>query len=621
MNRFPVALNLTVLFVILFGLVFALPNIYGKDFAIQVAAESQDPLAAADVSRVTATLDGADVPYVAADIKDGRVLVRFADAQSQLEGQRSLVSDLAGDYLTALTLAPRTPQFLQNLGLDPMALGLDLRGGIHVMFEVAMEDYIGGIFERFRQDFRSLLTSERIRATGSTAGQDFVRLSFGSEEDLLRAETLITENDPDLVLTSRSDADTFELTVRLSEAQLRERQDFAIEQNITTIRNRVNELGVAEPVVQRQGLDRIVVQLPGVQDPTRVREILKSTSSLEFRLADPDNNAFEAQRTGRAPLGTRLYFERNGSPVLLKREIIVTGDQLTSATSRLTQDGLPAVFVELDAKGARRMLDTTKANLNRPMAVVLIEEKTRPVEKDGAIVDERFKEETVISVATIRGVFSNSFQITGLTNTEATDLALLLRAGSLVAPIFIVEERTIGPSLGKENIEKGFNAVVIGFVLVVLFMAGYYRVFGLVANMALIANLVLVIAMLSLLQASLTLPGIAGIVLTVGMAVDANVLIFERIREEIRNGNSPQASIAAGYDKALSSIADANITTLIAAIVLFTFGTGPIRGFAITLALGIITSMFTAIVGTRCVINLIYGGRSVERLAIGGARA
>jgi len=388
-----------------------------------------------------------------------------------------------------------------------------------------------------------------------------------------------------------------------------------IEQNTITLRNRVNELGVSEPVVQRQGADRIVVQLPGVQDPAQAERILGATATLEFRLVDEVNNAFEAAERGRAPLGSALYTDRSGQPILLKREVIATGDQLTDASAGF-EEGMPAVYVNLDAQGARRMGETTRANLNKRMAVVFIEQKRDLVERGGEMREVTRIEEDVISVATIRGVFSNRFMITGLDPLEARDLALLLRAGSLAAPIYKVEERTIGPSLGQENIERGMQAVVIGFGLVVLFMALYYRVFGLVANLALLANLVLVVALLSMLQAALTLPGIAGIVLTVGMAVDANVLIFERIREELRNGNTPQAAIHSGYEKAFSSIADANITTLIAAVVLFTFGTGPIRGFAVTLSLGIITSMFTAIVGTRAVVNGLYGGKRVNALPI-----
>jgi preprotein translocase subunit SecD len=381
------------------------------------------------------------------------------------------------------------------------------------------------------------------------------------------------------------------------------------------LRNRVNELGVAEPVVQRQGLDRILVQLPGVQDPAQAERVLGATATLEFRLVCDGESAMEAERRGRAPLGCELYYDRNGGPVLLKRRTIVSGDQLIDATSGFSQ-GQPAVFVRLDNKGSRSMLDTTKNNLKKPMAVVFVEQKRDLIERGGEMVEVRREEKEVINIATIQGVFSSNFQITGLDVVEARDLSLLLRAGALAAPIFKVEERTIGPSLGQDNIDKGMRAITIGLALVIIFMVVYYRVFGVTAALALLTNLVLVVALLSMLQASLTLPGIAGIVLTVGMAVDANVLIFERIREELRNGNSPQASISAGYEKALSTIADANLTTLIAAIVLFAFGTGPIKGFAVTLSLGIITSMFTAIIGTRCLVNLWYGNRVLEKLSI-----
>jgi preprotein translocase subunit SecD len=392
---------------------------------------------------------------------------------------------------------------------------------------------------------------------------------------------------------------------------------FALQQNITTLRNRVNALGVAEPIIQRQGQRRIVVQLPGAQDPARLKELLGATATLEYRLVDTEHSVQDAL-DGRVPVGSKLYRERNGQPVLLLRRVIVTGDQITDASAGFDQrSGQPAVFVSLDGQGARRMRSVTTENVGKPMAVVFIENRTVTKMVDGEPVKRSVRTEEVISIANILEPFGRRFQTTGLDSSEeAHNLALLLRAGALAAPIEIVEERTIGPSLGQDNIDQGFKSVVIGFVLVVVFMALYYRIFGLVADLVLLVNLVLIVAALSLLQATLTLPGIAGIVLTVGMAVDANVLIFERIREEIRNGNSPQASIHSGYEKALSTIVDANITTLIAAVVLFSFGTGPIKGFAVTLFLGIITSMFTAILGSRALINLIYGGRRVKALAI-----
>ena len=404
----------------------------------------------------------------------------------------------------------------------------------------------------------------------------------------------------------------------LSEAAIRETKRFALQQNITTLRKRVNELGVAEPVIQQQGDNRIVVQLPGVQDTARAKEILGATATLEFRLADDEHSVQQAVASGRTPIGTKLYFERNGAPILLKRQLIISGDYIVDAASGIdSQSGSPNVTIMLDGRGANIMSDRTKDNIGRRMAVVFIEQKSETVVENGEEVRKRRITQDVINVAVIRDRLGKRFQITGLDSTEESrDLALLLRAGALAAPIDIIEERTIGPSLGQESIDQGTLSVQIGFVLVLVFMFVYYRVFGLVADIALAVNLILIMAVLSMLQATLTLPGIAGIVLTVGMAVDANVLIFERIREELRNGNSPQNSIKRGYEQAFATIADANITTFIAALVLFLFGTGPIKGFAVTLSIGILTSMFTAIMGTRSVINLIYGGRKVDRLSI-----
>jgi preprotein translocase subunit SecD len=615
LNRFPLWKNLLVVAILLLGLVFALPNIFGDAPAIQVTADTGQPLDEAALERVAGILDAAQVRHETSYLEDGRVTVHFEDVEEQLRALDLVRERLGPGFVAALTLSPQTPAFLRAIGLKPMSLGLDLRGGVHFMYEVDMEAAIGQALDRFETDFRTMLRDERIRYKSVRRDGNVIRIVLGSAAERSAAATVISEADRQLATSERQVGEDFELVVRLTEDQVRERQGLAIDQNTITLRNRVNELGVSEPVVQRQGADRIVVQLPGIQDPAQAERVLGATATLEFRLVDETNNPFEAEERGRAPLGSALYRDRNGQPVLLKRDIIVTGDQLTGASAGF-DEGSPAVFVNLDARGARKMGETTRANLNKRMAVIFIEQKRETVVRDGVSRDVTRTDERVISVATIRGVFSNRFMITGLEPLEARDLALLLRAGSLAAPIFKVEERTIGPSLGQENIEHGMQAVAIGFVLVVLFMALYYRVFGLVADLALLANLVLVIALLSMLQAALTLPGIAGIVLTVGMAVDANVLIFERIREEIRNGNTPQAAIHAGYEKAFSSIADANITTLIAAVVLFTFGTGPIRGFAVTLSLGIITSMFTAIVGTRAVINALYGGRRLQTLPI-----
>jgi preprotein translocase subunit SecD len=455
----------------------------------------------------------------------------------------------------------------------------------------------------------------RVPATdGQPAG---IRVKFRDAEERDKAKTVIRQQFSGLTYTDvDSDKDIF-LIASPSEADIRNTRSFAVKQNVTTLRNRVNELGVAEPIVQQQGINRIVVQLPGIQDPNLARSILGRAATLEYRLVDTEHSVEQAV-AGRVPAGSRLYYERNGRPVLLQKQIIVTGENVVNASSGFdSQDGSPAVFITLDSKGARRMGKVTRENINKPMAVVFIEKKSETVVVDGKPTKRTSTDEKVISVATIRSAFSKRFQTTGLDSAaESHELALLLRAGALAAPIEIVEERTIGPTLGKDNIEQGFRSVIIGFVFVLAFMAFWYRGFGLVANVALFVNLVLIVAILSMLQATLTLPGIAGIVLTVGMAVDANVLIFERIREELRVGNTPQASINAGYDKALSTITDANITTLIAAVVLFTFGTGPVKGFAVTLSIGIMTSMFTAIMGTRSIVNLLYGRRRVSKLSI-----
>jgi preprotein translocase subunit SecD len=590
------------------------PNLFGEDPALQVSRDSGAEMVELEFGQVSLVLQEGGVDIAGLHQENGRALVRFNSVEDQLHASDLLREELGKAYVVALTMAPRTPGWLRTLGLKPMSLGLDLRGGVHFLFEVDIDAAVQQRLQQYEKDFDKLLRENRIKRKTRLTDNE-VRILLGDPANADEAERLIQDSDPDVDIDRSSSADGITLRIRMTEDQVRQRRDFAIQQNTVTLRNRVNELGVAEPLVQRQGLDRIVVQLPGVQDPAQAERVLGATATLEFRLVCDGENAMEAERRGRAPIGCELFSDRGGQPVLLKRRTIVTGDQLVDATSGFSQ-GQPAVFVRLDNKGSRSMLETTKKNLKKPMAVVFVEQKRDLVERGGEMVEVRRVDREVINVATIQGVFSSNFQITGLDVLEARDLSLLLRAGALAAPIYKVEERTIGPSLGQDNIDKGLNAIMIGFLLVVIFMAIYYRSFGLIADLALFTNLVLIVALLSMLQASLTLPGIAGIVLTVGMAVDANVLIFERIREELRNGNSPQASIAAGYEKALSTIADANLTTLIAAVVLFVFGTGPIKGFAVTLSLGIITSMFTAIIGTRSIVNLVFGGRNLERLPI-----
>lgn len=617
MNQFPLWKNLLVLGVVLVGAVVASPNLFAPDPAVQFSRSDGTAVSDSAVSAARDALMGAGIDPKSVGLEDGRGMVRFADLETQAAAI-DVVRDALPGHVAALTLAPTTPGWLEAIGLKPMSLGLDLRGGVHFLYQVDLEAAISQYLNTYGTDVAAALRDERIGRRVNTTNRA-VNIEITDQERIDEARAVlqnITEG-IELAETTVNGSPGFRLT--LTDAQIKERQDFAIQQNIVTLRNRVNELGVAEPIVQRQGLNRIVVQLPGVQDPSQAERILNATATLEFRLVDTENNAAQADARGRAPLGTILEYDKGGVPVLLKREIIVSGDQLTDARSGYAE-GSPAVFVRLNGQGADRMLTTTQQNLNRPMAVLFIEQKPEiKVEDDGEETIVTRTERTVINQATIRGVFSSNFQITGLTPFEAQDLSLLLRAGSLATPIVKVEERTIGPSLGADNIAKGRLAVIVGLLAVAVFMILYYRLFGLVANMALAVNIILIVALLSVFQASLTLPGIAGIVLTVGMAVDANVLIFERIREEIRNGGTPQISIKAGYEKAFSTIADANITTVIAALVLFMFGTGPIKGFAITLSLGILTSMFTAIIGTRAVVNLIYGGRRVSALSIGGA--
>ena len=615
-NQYPAWKYALIAVVLLCGVVFALPNLFGEDPAVQVSPVRGAPADAALLGQLVDRLETAGITAKRAEVTD-RILIRLASGEDQLKAREIIEDTLDRRYVVALNLAPATPGWLAGLGALPMYLGLDLRGGVHFLMEVDLAGAVRQAEQRYAGDLRTLLREEKLRQRAITVrsnGGLIVRFNDAGHRD--RAYELVRRRMPELVVESTDNVGDPVLDVKLGEQARREVERFAVQQNVTTLRNRVNELGVAEPVIQRQGENRIVVQLPGVQDTARAKEILGATATLEFRMVHGDSAS--ALATGRIPGTAKLYQERNGSPILLQRNIMLTGEYITDAASGIDQQsGSPAVFITLDGKGARLFSSRTRDKIGRAMAVVYIEHKSFTELVNG--VRERRKEivEEVINVATIRDQLGKRFQITGLDTTEeARNLALLLRAGALAAPIEIVEERTVGPSLGRANIDQGFRSVVIGFILVLALMAVYYRRFGLVANLALTFNLVLVVAMLSMLQATLTLPGIAGIVLTVGMAVDANVLIFERIREEIRNGNTPQASIHAGYEKAFSTIADANITTLIAAVLLFGFGTGPIKGFAITLSLGIATSMFTAIMGTRAVINLIYGGRRVTALSI-----
>jgi preprotein translocase subunit SecD len=613
MNRYPLWKYTLIIIVTLAGLIFALPNLYPSQPAVQVSTSSKDfPIDSTTLTTIKDALTKKGIKIVDMDsIENNKVLIRFDSPDTQLEAAEAIKESLGKNYNTALNLAPSTPKWLR--GLNPMNLGLDLRGGVHFLMEVDMKSAIDKALTRHSEEFRNFLREKKINYLGVKRVADDLIIQFKTTElrDKARQE-IKRQYRNEIDFADEETAKGAALKATLTETNIKNTKRFALQQNITTLRKRVNELGVAEPVIQQQGLDRIVVQLPGVQDPTVAKQILGTTATLEFRLVDEGNDAYAAQASGRIPPGDKLFKERNGNPVLLKSRVMLTGDYITDASAGFDQrDQQPSVTIVLDGKGAKLFAKATGANVQKLMGVVFIEHKTTvSKQEDGSIKKETNISREVINIARIQEKLSKRFQITGLdTPQEAHNLALLLRAGALAAPVYIVEERTVGPSLGADNIAAGFKSVVIGFVLVLIFMAVYYRVFGLVANLALTLNLVLIVAILSMLQATLTLPGIAGIVLTVGMAVDANVLIYERIKEELNNGVTPQAAIQAGYDKAFSTIADANITTLIAAIVLFGMGTGPIKGFAITLAIGIVSSMFTAIMGTRAVINLIYGGQ------------
>ena len=617
-NEYPTWKYLLLIVTIVVGGLYALPNLYGEDPAVQISALRGSVVDDAVRQQVSKYLQEAGIAFQPPELTESQLLVRFGDTDVQLQARDLIAGKLGSGYIVAVNLAATTPAWLQAINALPMYLGLDLRGGVHFLMEVDMAAVSKQTIERYRDDLRTLLRDAKIRYTGLRLSRGSVVVEAETAEILDQTRKLIGKEYPSLILEDRDVAGSAQLIISLSEQEKRDIRDFAVKQNLTALRNRVNELGVAEPIIQQQGQARIVVQLPGVQDTARAKRILGATATLEYRAVDYKHNLQEVIDSGRVPAGSRLYDTRDGAKALLKNRAIVTGDQIINARSGFDQQtGSPMVSVTLDGKGARKMLEFTKDNVGNPMAVVYLENKSVTEIVDGKPVITSKTVEEVINLATIRGVFGKNFQTTGLDSPqEAHELALLLRAGALAAPIQIIEERTIGPTMGKENIQQGFKSVVVGFWVVLVFMALYYRVFGLVADVALALNVVLIMAILSMLQATLTMPGIAGIVLTVGMAVDANVLIYERIREELRNGNSPQASIHAGYEKAFGTIADANVTTLIAALVLFGFGTGPIKGFAVTLSIGILTSMFTAIMGTRAVINLIYGGRRAAKLAI-----
>ena len=614
LNKYPLWKTLMVLLIVAIGALYASPNLYGEDPAVQVSGLRGIETSATTLDVVKSHLDENKVIYASIVLEDGQILARFKDTEQQMQA-RDLLDDKIGDeYSVALNLTPATPKWLASLGGTPMKLGLDLSGGVSFLMEVNMKEAINKAQESLIDDFRTGLRGEKIRYRTVKQVDDAIIVQLRNVEDLFSAESFLEKQNNGLAFNT--DEDKLTLSAKMTEQKLKETREYALQQNITIIRNRVNELGVAEPLVQRQGKKHIVIELPGVQDTAKAKEILNATATIEFRLVDTEGD-LAAALNGRVPGSSQLLKERNGQPVLLKKRVMLTGDHIVDAGSSFDEYNRPQVNITLDSAGGSKMSNGTKNNIGKPMATVFIEYKpTDRVDSEGNTIFE--KQEEVISVATIQARLGKTFRITGAgSQAEAHNLALLLRAGALIAPIQIVEERTVGPTLGAENVQLGFQAIMMGFGLVFIFMLIYYRAFGVVANLALGANLVLIIGVMSMIPgATLTLPGMAGIVLTVGMAVDANVLIFERIREEIRTGKSVQQSIHQGYDAAFSTIIDANITTLIAALILFAVGTGPIKGFAVTLSIGIITSMFTAVIGTRTVVNAVWGGKRLDKLSI-----
>lgn len=601
---------------LVFGVIYAAPNLFGDDPSVQVSLESGDPLPADFDQIVARTMDREKIETLSSSLEGAQWIVRLPSIEAQLRASEALKRELGRGYIVALNLAPKTPAWLRAMGAKPMSLGLDLRGGVHFLLEVDTDEVNKKALLRIITDVPALLRKENVRYTGRREAGNAAVLEFADAERLEQARKLIASSFPEYALTVPP-ASPLQLEIRLSEEEAKRIVTFAVQQNLQTLRNRVNQLGVAEPVVQRQGANRIVVQLPGVQDTTQVKNLLGATATLEYR-AVSEADAYAAAASGVVPVDSELFYTRGDRrPVLLKKEIIAGGDNLVDAVSTVDENASPAVSVVLDGAAAKRMFAFTERNVGKPMAVLFKErEVVTNYNAKGEPIREHREVEEVISIATIRGVFGKRFQTTGLESREAQDLALLLKAGALAAPVEIVEERTVGASLGDDNIRKGFAAAALGLALVVAFMVFYYRVFGLFAAAALVLNLVLLVAILSLLQATLSMPGIVGIVLHMGIAVDANVLIYERIREELRSGMKPHAAIEAGYDRAFLTIADANITGLIATVVLFALGEGPIKGFAITLAIGILTSQFTAIVGSRALAQLCFARRPLKDVPV-----
>ena len=610
-NKFPLWKNLLVIAIVLFGIIYSIPNLFGEDPAIQINATKGASVTQGDADRVLAKIKELGITPKSSELKDDQFVVRFNSEEDEFKAREEAQELLGERFIVAMNLLPSTPKILSAIGAEPLKLGLDLRGGVHFLMEIDMDEALAKSSQQYVQDIKSELQKQKIHYSSVTLGDEqVITTAFRTEKERDDAIDYLRTHHNDLIFTSDADGQNFLIKARITENRLAELKTYAVDQNINIIRNRVNELGVAEPLVQRQGSDRIIVELPGIQDTARAKEILGATATLEFRMVD-DAGDIESAAKGPVSANSEVFQNDEGRPVVLRKKVILTGDHIQDANAGVDEYGRPQVNIKLDGAGGNRMMDETRDNIGKPMATLFIEYK--PTKEVGADGKHKFKKVSVVAnVATIQSTLGSNFRITGIGNAkEARNLALILRAGALIAPIQIVEERTIGPSLGKQNIDSGLHAMELGLALILVFMAIYYRWFGVIADLALIMNLFLLVGMMSIIPgAVMTLPGIAGIVLTLGMAVDANVLIFERIREELEQGRSPQQAIELGFGRAFITIMDSNLTSLITAAVLFCLGTGAVKGFAIVLMIGIASSLFTAITASRALVNVIWGGKA-----------
>lgn len=618
-NKYPLWKNILIAIAIILGFFYSLPNLYGEDPALQVSGSRATELNEDNVKNIKSILDSHKITgdY---EFANNQLLIRFKNTEDQLLAKDLVSTALGENYITALNLAPATPAWMRSLGMNPLKLGLDLRGGVHFLMEIDMDEAMKKMTAQLVSDFRNELRNNDIRLAGARVEGNDVIVTFRDAQTRDKALELMGDKHKDFIFTPYDRDNRFFIRAQMTQARLSQIRTSAVDQNINIIRNRVNELGVAEPLVQRQGAERIVVELPGVQDTARAKEILGATATLEFRLVDSNANIANVMNTGIVPPGDELYKDKNGYPVVLQKRVILTGDHIVDSSSSTDENGRPQVNITLDSRGGSIISDFTKDNVGKAMATNFIEYKPNPnYDAKNPSSPKFIKVEQIINVATIQSRLGSNFRITGLDSVkEAHNLSLLLRAGALIAPIQIVEERTIGPSLGQQNITNGINAMLYGFIVLGVFMILYYKAFGLIANLALLFNLVLIVGFMSLIPgATMTLPGIAGIVLTLGMAIDANVLIYERIREELRAGRSVQQAISLGYDKAFSTIADSNITSFITALILFMVGTGAVKGFALVLMIGLASSMFTSVTACRAIVNILWGGKpNIKKLYI-----